>query len=192
MEVTRIADGLWRWTARHPEWKPGEGWEPDVGCVYYEDPEVVVLIDPLVPAGKDEPRFWRALDRDVGRQGLPVVVLLTSPWHERSKADVEARYGVSRVVPAGVQAFPVAPDEDVFWIPDHGALVIGDALLDTPEGLRLQPAEWVEGDYRAFVAAMQDLTRLPIEHLLPSHGEPVLANGREALAQAHSSSATAT
>ena len=35
MTVTEIATGLWRWTAPHPDWKEGEGWDQDVGCVYY-------------------------------------------------------------------------------------------------------------------------------------------------------------
>ncbi len=43
MQVQQITPGLWRWTAWHPEWKE------DVGCVYYEGHDAIVLIDPLVP-----------------------------------------------------------------------------------------------------------------------------------------------
>ncbi len=66
MDVEQIAEGLWRWTARHPEWRPDADWPPDVGCVYYEGPDAVVLVDPLVPQD-DADRFWAALDRDVER-----------------------------------------------------------------------------------------------------------------------------
>src|SRR5919197_2108682 len=49
MQVQEIALGLWRWTGMHPDWTPGdaspEGWEQEVGCVYYEAPAAVVLID---------------------------------------------------------------------------------------------------------------------------------------------------
>ena len=42
MQVTRLADGLWRWTALHPDWKPGDGgpdgWEQEVSSVYLEAP----------------------------------------------------------------------------------------------------------------------------------------------------------
>ena len=83
MVVQEVAAGLWRWTGEHPEWTPEqggpEGWERDVGCVYYEAPEAVVLFDPLVPP-EDEERFWRALDRDVERVGKPVCVLATVRW----------------------------------------------------------------------------------------------------------------
>lgn len=191
MDVERIAEGLWRWTAVHPEWKAGEGWDPEVACVYVEEPDAVVLIDPLVPAG-DEERIWRALDRDVERLALPVCVLVTSHWHERSAADVEERYGATREPPPGVRAIPVSHEEIVYWIPAHATLVAGDAVLGGPDGLRLQPPEWLEGDYPAFVAAVGGLLELPVERVLPSHGQAVVEGGREALAHAHHSAATST
>ena len=83
MVVTELATGLWRWTAPHPDWRPDADWPQEVGCVYAELPECVGLVDPLVPAG-EEGRFWEALDRDVERLGLPVRVLETVRWHERS------------------------------------------------------------------------------------------------------------
>ena len=78
MQVERLAEGLWRWTALHPEWQPGDDWEREVGCVYAEAPDAVLLIDPLIPAD-DEEGFWKALDRDVERLGRPVAVLLELP-----------------------------------------------------------------------------------------------------------------
>lgn len=190
VDVQEVTEGLWRWTAVHPQWKPGEGWDPEVACVYAEDPGAVVLIDPLVPADEEE-RFWRALDRDVERLGLPVCVLLTSHWHERSATLIEARYGGAREPPPGVQPLPVSHEEVVYWLPAYAALVAGDALLGGPGGLRLQPPEWLEGDYPAFVEAVGRLLELPVERVLTSHGEPALDRGREALAQAHQSAATA-
>ena len=55
MEVTRIADGLWRWSTYYGEWRD------EVGSVYVEADDAIVLIDPLVPEERDEAeRFWRA------------------------------------------------------------------------------------------------------------------------------------
>ncbi len=90
MDVQRLADGLWRWTARHPNspnW-PGRGppVPPEVGCVYYEAPDAVVLIDPLLPEDEEE-RFLVYLDRDVGRLGLPVSILLTAAWRRTQLGD---------------------------------------------------------------------------------------------------------
>ncbi len=70
MRVREIEAGLWYWTGRHPVWTPADGgpdgWEQEVGCVYYEGPDAVVLFDPLVPM-EDPVRFYEALDRDVER-----------------------------------------------------------------------------------------------------------------------------
>ena len=197
MEVERIREGLWRWTAPHPDWKGSDDadvlWEQDVGCLYYEGPEAVVLVDPLVPAD-DAERFWEALDRDVERAGRPVVVLRTVHWHQRSIDEVVARYPDARFanaesdpLPAGVEALAAAKDEMIFWIPEHGALVPGDVLLGTDDGgVRPCPDSWLpEGttgqDLRD---SLRPLLELPIELVLLSHGRPVLANGREALAKA--------
>jgi glyoxylase-like metal-dependent hydrolase (beta-lactamase superfamily II) len=174
MSVHRLADGLWRWTVPHPEWREGADWERYVGCVYCESPDAVVLIDPLVPAGgEDRERFWRALDRDVDRLGVPVIVALTCWWHERSAHEVTERYpgvavwsptadisGVdastvrvvdelSEVAP-GVVAYPLAtPDlrvESFYWLANHRALVTGDILLGdaSEQGVRVAPASWFE------------------------------------------------
>ena len=99
MHVDEIAPRLWRWTAPHPAWKPsdaegGEGWEHEVGCVYLEAADAVVLIDPLIPTAPDErERFLTHLDADVERAGTPVAVLLTVAAHERSAPELAERFG---------------------------------------------------------------------------------------------------
>jgi glyoxylase-like metal-dependent hydrolase (beta-lactamase superfamily II) len=195
MEVERIAPGLWRWTAPHPEWRTDADWPRDVGCVYYEGPDAVVLIDPLVPAD-EATRFWEALDRDVERAGQPVVVLRTVHWHQRSSDEVVARYAGARVwtgesggaLPAGVEAYSVErADETLFWIVEHRALVAGDVLLGTDGGgARVCPDSWLPNESQgpAFRESLRFLLDLPIELVLVSHGRPVLENGREALAAA--------
>ena len=115
MDVQRLADGLWRWTA-----------PPGVGGVYYEAPDAVVLIDPLLPAGEEE-QFLAHLDRDVERLGLPVSILLTAAWHQRSSPTLRERYEADDRVPASVDAFRVigAPEEQVaYFIRPHRALVV--------------------------------------------------------------------
>jgi glyoxylase-like metal-dependent hydrolase (beta-lactamase superfamily II) len=187
VDVHEIAEGLWRWTAPHPEWTPEQDWDRDVGCVYYEAPDAVCLIDPLVPAA-DADRFWRALDGDVERAGKPVAVVVTVHWHRRSSDEVAARYGARREPPAGVERWMIErADEEVFWLPAHRALVVGDVLLGSDGGLRVCPVSWLgdEPDYPpGFLPSLRRLLELPIERVLVSHGEPVLASGREALARA--------
>ena len=209
--MQELRPGLWRWTARHPDWTPAEGgpggWEQDVACLYYEAPDAVVVIDPLVPEGPDGDRFWRALDRDVDRAARPVAVLLTVFWHERSAGEVVARYPAATLwanrlalgrieaevtspfdpgdaLPAGVRALRADRwDEVVYWLPEPRALVAGDILIGAGAGeVRLCSPTWLPAGAEPR-NALRPLLDLPIELLLVSHGEPVLEDGRAALAR---------
>lgn len=205
MEVLELAPGLWRWTGWHEEWKQ------NVGSVYCEIGDAVVLIDPLVPP-EDSQGFWRALDRDVKRAGRPVHVLVTIFWHTRSAREVIQRYdarlwassrgraAVARragevtdpirpgdPLPGGIEAYETGRGtEVVYWLPEHRALVPGDVILGADGGgLRLCPESWLpEGvGHRRVRQVMKPLLELPVEQVLVSHGDPVLEGARQALAQ---------
>jgi glyoxylase-like metal-dependent hydrolase (beta-lactamase superfamily II) len=184
VRVLEIRTGLWYWTGLHPAWKPADGWEQEVGCVYYRAPGAVVLFDPLVPL-EDESRFFEALDRDVERAGLPVRLLLTGESHRRSSSELAERYGAGiGDVPDGVEVAVSAWDEHVYWIPEHRALVCGDVVLGREGSLEL-PRAWIgEEQYPAVVEELRPLLELPVERVLVAHGKPVLERGREALAAA--------
>ncbi len=183
-----MATGLWWWTALHPAWTPADGgpdgWEQEVGCVYYEGPDAVVLFDPLVPMD-DRDRLFRALDRDVEQAGLPVRVLVTVNDHRRSSAELAERYGGTvGEFPAGVEVAFEGWDERVYWIPEHRALVFGDIIIARESGLQL-PRAWIGEEHYAEVAeSLRPLLGLPVERALVTHGEPVLEGAREALAAA--------
>jgi glyoxylase-like metal-dependent hydrolase (beta-lactamase superfamily II) len=189
VQVTELRPGLWRWASDHPDWEPDEGLSRTVGSVYYETPAAVVLVDPLVPEGDDEARFWSALDRDVERLGSPVAVVLTVPWHERSAALVVERYGgsVAEDPPEGVEAIRITgvggERETVFWLPGPRALVFGDILVGSPPRIL---DEWQPDDRRGepIRAELRPLFDLPVEALLPSHGDPVLTDAPMVLAEA--------
>jgi glyoxylase-like metal-dependent hydrolase (beta-lactamase superfamily II) len=198
MEVQELRPGLWRWTASHPEWDHAENWGPEVGSVYAELSEAVVLVDPLVPA-EDEERFWSALDRDIERVGRPVHVLLTVHWHERSVADVLERYKATLWrpeqkgdLPTGVQAEIVKGSdwvEALFFLEPHRALVAGDLLVGNDGGIEVPVAwfpkaerEWAQTELKSTLR--NRLGGFPVDLVLVSHGEPVLEDGRAALDRA--------
>lgn len=204
MDVVEIAPRLWRWTAYHEEWKE------EVGSVYCETRDGVVLVDPLIPP-EDPARFFGALDREVF--GQQVHVLVTVFWHTRSAAELVERYG-ARVwtptsaraavarragvvtdafrpgdpLPDGIAAFWTARrGEVVYWISEHHALVPGDVLLGSETGgVRMCPESWLptKTDHAVLADSLRPLLELPIERILVSHGEPVLRDGRAALARA--------
>jgi hypothetical protein len=187
MDVRQLAEGLWRWTAPHPNAANWPDWgppvPPEVGCVYYEAPDAVVLIDPLLPAG-DEKAFLAYLDRDVERVGLPVSLLLTAPWHERSAATLRERYGASDRIPDSVEVHPVegAPEEQLaYFIRPHGALVVAEVFVgDGRGGLAVLPSPGL-ADPAALERSLYAIAALPVELVLVSHGEPVLQDGRRAI-----------
>jgi hypothetical protein len=186
--IRELTSGLWRWTSPHPEWKQGDDWDEDVGCVAARTPGALVLIDPLVPDDG-----WSELDALVERAGLPVATLLTVEWHARSADAVRARYEQWRGdgLPAGVEAHTTGTsgfEETLYWLPAYAALVSGDLLTGSAEGVRIAPASWfAENDaqrtwYREELPrAVARLAELPVERVLTSHGEPVLSGGRAAL-----------
>lgn len=159
-----------------------------MGCLYYEAAHATVLVDPLVPAGEEE-RFWRALDRDVERRGLPLLVVLTAPWHGRSSAEIAGRYG-GRIVQAEsvpeIDALPVPPVEEgqlALFLPEHGALVTAEILADNGGGLTVCPSPALR-EAATLAPFLQRLLELPVELILPAHGPPVLEDARSALAAA--------
>jgi len=188
MRVQQIATGLWLWTGLHPAWTPAdggpEGWEQEVSCVFYEAPEAVVLVDPLVPM-EDRDRFLDALDRDVERVGRPVRLLTTVDAHRRSTGELAQRYDATiGEVPGGVEIALDQRGERVYWIAEHRSLVFGDVVIGRGGGLQL-PRAWIgDENYDAVVEGLHSLLRLPVERVLLSHGEPVLEEGRAALAAA--------
>jgi glyoxylase-like metal-dependent hydrolase (beta-lactamase superfamily II) len=195
VEVQRIDEGLWRWTAPHPDWMEGADWDREVGCVYWEADDAVVLVDPLVPANEaDRRRFLDALDRDVERVGRPVAILLTCEWHARSRAELTERYEARVVEPPAADGLPgsaiafaaEAAEEVVYWLPGARAVVPGDTLLGTDDGVALCPASWLEGrgGLHHLARDLAPLLTLPVQRVLTSHGAPVLADGRDALLRA--------
>jgi len=202
MEVERIEDGLWRWTGFHEEWKQ------EVASVYAESEDAICLIDPLIPPEARD-QFLAALDRDVGRLGRAVHVLVTVFWHTRSaqelaeryraeiwapsraRAAVERRAGPVRAfrpgdrLPGGVEALATArSNEAVLFLPAFGALVAGDVLLGAADGeLRLCPESWLPDGtgHEALRASLLPLLDLPVTHVLVSHGQPVIGAGGDAL-----------
>jgi hypothetical protein len=185
--VQELAPGIRRWTAWH------DHWEEDVGSLAVDTADGLVLIDPLAPP------------RELGR---PEHVLVTVYWHARATAELKARTwapsralrplanrGVQAVdaasgLPGGIRAFQTArAAEAVYWLPEHRAVVVGDVLLGagakpraTDEPLRLCPERWLgKATHDDLRASLRPLLALPVERVLVSHGEPVLADGKAAL-----------
>jgi hypothetical protein len=191
VEAVRLADGLWRWTAPHPDWESWPNHEREareVGCVYYEARDASVLLDPLVPAGEEE-AFFRHLDADVERRGLPVVVLLTAEWHRRSADELAARYDarIDGALPEGIDELAIEGADErqvAYFIRPHAALVVAEIFgVDVDGELYVAPSPALARP-EELETSLQRIMKLPIERLLVSHGEPVFEDAKAQMAEA--------
>jgi hypothetical protein len=204
-----ILDGVWRFEGIHPEWTEEDadedGWEALVAWWAVSSPNGIVLIDPLIGD-------WATIDQLVQENGGCAGIIRTCHWHQRSIAEAAARYHVQiwarphspdrgwaaldRELSDGQELFdrvvvrPVERDDEVgLWLPVQRALMFGDAMLRRADGeLRVCPESWTqpEGGHPRLVALLHELTELPVEHVLVSHGPLVLGNGLAALRAATS------
>jgi hypothetical protein len=199
-ELQELRPGLFRWTAIHPEAAPEpttgspDDWGPDVASIAYQAPDALLLVDPLVP--EDRVGLQEELDALVQRHGQPVAIVTTLQFHRRSRSALAERYGATtsrakKTLPRDVETVVIrGAGETMVWLPKPRALVPGDRLLgDERGGVRLCPDSWLRylpsGMRRdGLRAALRPLLDLPVELVLVSHGEPVLENGREAIAAA--------
>jgi hypothetical protein len=160
--MDELLPGLWRWTAG------------DAGCVAYDAPRALVLIDPLVAEES-------LLDGLVERLDKPVSILQTTGAHARSRDALERRYA-DRLVPEpgpGVEPVPIAgAGETMAWLPEPRVLVPGDCLRGDGRGALRVPTE-----PPGLAEALRPVLDLPVRAVLVSHGEPVLEDGRAAIAE---------
>ena len=76
-------------------------------------------------------------------------------------------------LPFGIEAFPGREHNDLFlWVEAHRAVVCGDTLVDFGRGFGLN--EWLKGGvtHEEIRERLRPLLALPIELVLPTHGEP--------------------
>jgi hypothetical protein len=177
MVVSEIAPGLLRWTARHPEWHPGD-FGAEVASFAADAGDDLLLVDPLLPEDADE-----VLDALDGLLRERVAILITIGYHVRSTAALWERWrgavpasihgpsqagrrlkgAVAKAFselrpggegPAGVRAFAIGRPrrgERPLWLPSHAAIAFGDALVTTPDGeLRMWVHDPVDQRSEAF------------------------------------------
>ena len=181
--MREVQAGIWHWQAPHPEWNArGAAWGRVVSSYAIEVDDGLILFDPLAVPGELEERA--------------TAIVLTCPWHRRDAPSLAERLGLPIYVPppdppdpdpvkgevfqagdrlpVGVEAFPGRELNDpVLWIESRQALVAGDSLIERDKGLEF-PRDWAPEDASPdqLLESMQPLLELPVELVLPTHGEP--------------------
>jgi hypothetical protein len=211
--MEKLTEGLWRWTARHPEWHPGE-FGAEVACFAAQAGETTLLIDPLLP--QDPQSVLDVVDQQVGER---LAILITIPYHVRSSEALWKRYrkdaettihghpactkrlkdryafhaiDTAEELPAGVTAHPIGKPrryETPLHLPSHRALVFGDAVAEWQGKLRVWAADKVDAKVERFYRerfnpTLEPLLDLDFDAVLATHGEPVMKNGKQKLRDA--------
>jgi hypothetical protein len=210
----KLAKDLWRWTARHPEWHPGE-FGREVACFALRTGEHTVLIDPLLPPDPDP-----VLELIEDNLGDRLTILVTIPYHVRSSEAIWERFrkdaktairghsacakrldktsGFKELhpekadLPAGITAYAIGKPrrhETPLHLPSHKALAFGDAVAEVDGKLVV----WATGRVDAkmerfhrerFNPTLEPLLELDFDRVLVTHGQPIRKGGRAALRDA--------
>lgn len=205
-----LTEGLWRWTARHPEWHPGE-FGAEVACFAAQAGDTTVLIDPLLPP--DPSSVLAVIDQTLADR---LAILITIPYHVRSAEALWRRYSkeaettihghpacAKRLtdrsgfremepgtpLPAGVTAHRIGKPrryETPLHIPSHKALVFGDAVAESGGRLVVWSSDKVDAKVERFYAqrfnpTLEPLLELDFDNVLVTHGQPLMGGGKRAL-----------
>jgi glyoxylase-like metal-dependent hydrolase (beta-lactamase superfamily II) len=201
-----LAEGLWRWTARHPEWHPG-AFGCEVASFAVRTDRVLLLIDPLVTDDGGD-AVLDLLDELVRDE---VAIIVTIPYHARSaealaerldatvhghaataKRFADPRRLTDAPAPGGVTVHAIGRPrrfERPVYLPSHRALAFGDAIVEVDGELRMWCSSRLD-DHRVawyldvFAPTLEPLLDLDVERVLVTHGEPILHEGRAELERA--------
>lgn len=189
--MREIAPNLWRWTARHPDWHPGEFGREVASFAMRVRGGDALLVDPLLPGGRDD--VTTLLD-DLAAGAGRLHVYITIPYHVRSAHAIVARYGAGRVqvwgerrtarrlepavavrtpepgapLPFGGRCFQIGRPrraELPLWIEDHAALAFGDAVVTAGGELRVWSQDPLDEPRLAFYRERFTPTLAPLLEL---------------------------
>jgi hypothetical protein len=199
--MRELRSGVWHWQSSHPDWNEEEEWPEAVSSYGIELGNDFVLFDPLAVPDELRERATAVVltapyhERDARGLGLPVHTPPADTWQDWVEkfgidpdrvrgmesddlAWLRARGGEGHfhgpgTWPFGIDAYAGREDNDlILWLPSIGAIVTGDSLSDLGDGLDI----WI--GYRKHVTRddvvqrLRPLLDLPVELVLPAHGEP--------------------
>jgi hypothetical protein len=212
--MDELADGLWRWTARHPEWHPGEFGAEVASYAAQAGDDTTLLIDPLLPP--DPSSVLAVIDEALGKR---LAILITIPYHVRSAEELWRRYReeahttihghpacAKRLedrsafqeidpavpLPGGVTAHAIGKPrryEKPLHLPSHDALVFGDAVAESGGRLVVWSSEKIDAKVERFYRerfnpTLEPLLELDFDPVLATHGQPLMSGGKRALRRA--------
>jgi hypothetical protein len=205
--VRELRPGVWHWQSPHPGWNDEEEWPELVSSYGIELGDDFVLFDPLAVPDELRGRATAVAltapyhERDARGLGLPIHTPPADTWEGwvakfgvdpdevrgmesddlawLRAGEGEGHFHGPGSWPFGIEAHAGREDNDlVLWLPSVKAIVSGDSLSDFGGGLNI----WLGGRKNVtrddVAERLRPLLDLPVELVLPAHGEPA---GRDAL-----------
>ncbi|HEY1564597.1 MAG TPA: MBL fold metallo-hydrolase [Gaiellaceae bacterium] len=192
---------LWHWRAPHPDWAADEAWQQEVSSYAIELGDELLLFDPLSVPDELRGRATAVVltapyhERDARALGLPVHTPPADTWEdwvEKFGVDPDRVRGMESddlawlragegeghfhgpgAWPFGIHAYAGRENNDlVLWLPSIAAIVTGDSLSDFGDGLDIQLGGRKHVTRDDVVERLRPLLDLPVELVLPAHGEP--------------------
>jgi glyoxylase-like metal-dependent hydrolase (beta-lactamase superfamily II) len=199
--MRELQPGVWHWRAPHPDWAEGAWWPAEVSSYAIELGDDLVLFDPLSVPGELRGRATAVVltapyhERDARRLGVPVHTPPADSWEDwvvkfgvapdqvrgmesEDLAWLRAGEGAGQFHgpgpwPFGIHAYAGRENNDlILWLPSHNAIVTGDSLSEFGDGLDIQLGGRKHVTRDDIVRRLRPLLDLPIELVLPAHGEP--------------------
>jgi glyoxylase-like metal-dependent hydrolase (beta-lactamase superfamily II) len=199
--MREVRPGIWHWQTPHPDWNEEEWWPQQVSSYAIEVGDDLLLFDPLSVPDELRERATAVVltapyhERDARSLGLPVHTPPADTWQDWVEkfgidpdrvrgmesedlawlraGEGEGEFHEPGAWPFGIQAYAGREDNDVIlWLPSVNALVSGDSLSDFGDGLGIQMGGRKHQTGDDVARQLQPLLDLPVELVLPAHGEP--------------------
>jgi hypothetical protein len=199
--MRELRPGVWHWQSSHPSWNEEEEWPEAVSSYGIELGNDFVLFDPLAVPDELRERATAVVltapyhERDARGLGLLVHTPPADTWEDwvakfgidpdrvrgmesddlawLRAGEGEGHFHGPGTWPFGIDAYAGREDNDlILWLPSIGAIVTGDSLSDFGEGLDIWIGDRKHVTRDDVVQRLRPLLDLPVELVLPAHGEP--------------------
>jgi hypothetical protein len=199
--MRELRTGVWHWQSPHPDWDDGQSWPELVSSYGIELGDDFVLFDPLSVPDELRRRATAVVltapyhERHARRLKLAVHTPPADTWEdwvEKFDLDPEQVRGMESddlawlragegdghfhapgAWPFGITAYPGREDNDlILWLPTINAIVTGDSISDFGDGLSISLGGRKHVTRGDVVQRLRLLLDLPVELVLPAHGEP--------------------
>ena len=206
--MRELGPGIWHWKAPHPDWSAEESWSQEVSSYGIELGDDFVLFDPQSPPAELRERATAVVltapyhERDARELGLPVHTPPADTWQDwvdkfgvdpdqvrdmesedlawLRAGEGEGHFHGPGPWPFGITAYAGREDNDlVLWLPSINTIVSGDSLSDFGDGLGIQLGGRKHVTRDDVAQRLRPLLELPVERVLPAHGEPTDRAGLE-------------